>query len=94
MNSDSTKLRITFALIMAGLMVSVLTFVLGPLRQQFASGWPALWLQMWLLAFPVAVPAIWLLGPVARRIALRLCGVRPPAQGTSLPHSPEQETSA
>ena len=93
MNADSMKLRVVFTLVMATLMVTLLTFVLGPLRQLFAPNWAWLWLQMWLTAFPVAVPAVWVLAPVARRIALRLCGIQAPAPNASNPPSHVQEST-
>lgn len=86
MSAESTKLRVVNTLVMGTLMVTLLTFVLGPLRQLFAPGWLSIWLQMWLTAFPVAVPAVWVLVPIARRIALRLCAALPsPRNAATLP---------
>lgn len=74
MRDHSMKLRVVSVLVTTTLMVSVLTFVLGPLRGWFAAGWAQLWLQMWLIAFPVALLAVWFLAPLSQRIARRLVG--------------------
>lgn len=66
------KQRIVFALIQSTLMVTLLTFVLGPLRQGFPARWPQLWLELWWIAWPVAAIAIFFLAPLSRRLTSRI----------------------
>lgn len=65
---EPIHVRALFAMIMATFMVSLLTFVLVPVRQGFAPGAFGAWLDAWLVAWPVAVAAIYFLAPLSRRI--------------------------
>ena len=73
---ESIKVRIVFAVIQSVLMVTVLTFVLGPLRQGFPAQWPQLWLGLWWIAWPVAAIAIFFLAPLSRRLTSRIVAAR------------------
>jgi hypothetical protein len=69
---EPIKNRIVFALVQSTLMVTVLTFVLGPLCQGFPAQWPRLWLDLWWIAWPVAGVAIFFLAPLSRRLTARI----------------------
>lgn len=69
---EPLKVRATFATIMSAMMVTIITFVLGPVRGGFPPEWPMLWAKLWIVAWPTAAVAILFCAPVARRWTQRL----------------------
>jgi hypothetical protein len=69
---EPLKNRVVFALIQSTMMVTALTFVLGPLRLGFPAQWLQLWLELWWIAWPVAGVAIFFLAPLSRRLTGRI----------------------
>jgi predicted membrane channel-forming protein YqfA (hemolysin III family) len=72
------RLHLVFSLVMGAMMVFVMTFVITSAN----IGWPRDFLLHWARAFAiayvVAVPVIYFLAPLARRISARLLGISPP----------------
>lgn len=69
---DRPKFRAVFAFIMAALMVGIVTFTLGAVRIGFGPSWWLVWVQNWLIGWPVAAVSIFLLSPFVRRWTARL----------------------
>ena len=79
MNTDTTRLpgkllQLVFALIMGFLMVGIVTFVTTASNFGFSTNFLATWGKTYLIGYLAAVPAIYLLAPVARRITARVLG--------------------
>lgn len=65
-----------FSIVMGALMVSVITFVITLVNVGLAAGFMASWAKALCLAYVVAVPGIYFLAPLARRIVTVF--VKPP----------------
>jgi hypothetical protein len=57
-----------FSIVMGALMVTVITFVTTLANLGLTAGFVASWAKTLLLAYVVAVPGIYFLAPLARRI--------------------------
>lgn len=68
--------HLVFSLIMGAMMVFLMTCVITLANVGLAPDFMARWGRAFLIAYPVAVPVIYFLAPVARRIAARF--VEPP----------------
>lgn len=64
--------RLVFALIMGFLMVGVVTFVTTASNFGFAADFLPTWGKTYLIGYLAAVPAIYVLAPIARRITVQL----------------------
>jgi Protein of unknown function (DUF2798) len=66
-----SRFHLVFSLLMAAMMVFLMTFVITTVNV----GWPAnfmrLWAQAFVVAYCVAVPVIYFLAPLARRLTAR-----------------------
>lgn len=65
-----------FSIVMGALMVTVITFVITLVNVGLARGFMASWAKALGLAYVVAVPGIYFLAPLARRIVTVF--VKPP----------------
>lgn len=69
------KFHIVFSIVMGAMMVLFMTFVITLVNV----GWGENFLRMWMKAFGigyvVAVPMIYFVAPLARKLAARLLGV-------------------
>lgn len=64
--------RLVFALIMGFLMVGIVTFVTTASNFGFSGNFLPTWGKTYLIGYLAAVPAIYLLAPIARRITTHL----------------------
>ena len=64
-----------FALVMGFLMSASITFATTLLRVGFIEHFFAVWLEVWLLAYPVAIVCILIYKPIAGKITARLVGM-------------------
>jgi hypothetical protein len=64
--------QLVFALIMGFLMVGIVTFVTTASNFGFGSNFLATWGKTYVIGYVAAVPAIYLLAPVARKITSHL----------------------
>ncbi|KYP11726.1 MAG: hypothetical protein A0129_05970 [Limnobacter sp. CACIAM 66H1] len=64
--------QLVFALIMGFLMVGIVTFVTTASNFGFEGNFLATWGKTYLIGYLAAVPAIYLLAPIARRITAQL----------------------
>ena len=64
--------QLVFALIMGFLMVGIVTFVTTASNFGFTASFLSDWGKTYLIGYIAAVPAIYMLAPIARRITSRL----------------------
>ncbi|MDZ4050398.1 MAG: DUF2798 domain-containing protein [Limnobacter sp.] len=64
--------QLVFALIMGFLMVGIVTFVTTASNFGFGGNFLATWGKTYLIGYLAAVPSIYLLAPIARRITAQL----------------------
>ena len=64
--------HLIFSMVMAAIMVSLMTCVITLANIGMPADFVRHWLHSFLIAYPVAVPVIYLFAPVARRITARL----------------------
>lgn len=64
--------QLVFALIMGFLMVGIVTFVTTASNFGFGGNFLANWGKTYLIGYVAAVPAIYTLAPIARRITAQL----------------------
>ncbi|WP_371825008.1 DUF2798 domain-containing protein [Limnobacter parvus] len=64
--------RLVFALIMGFLMVGIVTFVTTASNFGFGNNFLQNWGKTYLIGYLAAVPAIYLLAPIARQISARI----------------------
>jgi uncharacterized protein YaaW (UPF0174 family) len=69
------KFHLVFSFVMGLMMVFVVTFVITLSNVGWSEHFMRLWLSAFLLAYGVAVPAIFYLAPLARKLTGRLLGV-------------------
>jgi hypothetical protein len=67
-----SRFPLVFSLIMASMMVFVMTFVVTVVNVGLASDFLVRWAKAYSIAFVVAVPTIYTLAPIARRLAARI----------------------
>ena len=66
------RLLLIFSLLMAAMMVFLMTFVITLVNVGWAADFGGRWLRAFLVAYVVAVPVIYYLAPVARRLTVRV----------------------
>lgn len=66
------RFHLIFSLLMAAMMVFLMTFVITLLNVGWAADFGGRWLRAFLVAYVVAVPVIYFLAPVARRMTARV----------------------
>ena len=70
----SKRFQLVFALIMGFFMVGIVTFVTTASNFGFTANFLASWGKTYLIGYLAAVPAIYLLAPIARKITSRVLG--------------------
>lgn len=68
------RYQIVFSFVMGTMMVFLMTFVVTAANVGFPEDFLARWARAFVLAYGVAIPLIYFLSPVARRITARLTG--------------------
>lgn len=63
--------HLAFSFVMGGMMVFLMTFVITLVNVGLPADFIARWLRAFAIAYPVAVPVIYFLAPVARRLTGR-----------------------
>jgi len=71
------KFHLVFSLIMGAMMVFVMTFVITAVNLGFGPHFLAAWGRVFLIAYVIAVPVIFFLAPIARKLTGSLLGVQP-----------------
>ena len=69
------KFHLVFSFVMGLMMVFLMTFVITLNSAGWSDHFMRLWLNAFLLAYVVAVPAIFFFAPIARKLTGRLLGV-------------------
>ena len=64
--------HLIFSMVMGAIMVSIMTCVITLANIGLSADFVRHWLHSILIAYPVAVPVIYLFAPIARRITSRL----------------------
>lgn len=72
-----TKFHQVFSLIMAAIMVLLMTFVITAVNLGFGPEFLSAWLRVYGIAYIVAVPVIFFIAPIARKLTGRLMGMQP-----------------
>jgi hypothetical protein len=70
------KFHMVFSVIMAAMMVFLMTFVITLVNLGWVSYFLAAWMKSFVIAYVIAVPVIFFLAPVARRLTGTLLGVK------------------
>jgi hypothetical protein len=70
------KFHLVFSFIMAAMMVFLVTFVVTLANLGWVEHFAAAWARSFMIAYLVAVPVIFFVAPVARRITGQLLGVQ------------------
>lgn len=63
--------HIAFSLVMGAKMVFIMTFFITLINLGWHDGFVVAWFKAYLVAYPIAVPVIYFLAPMARRFAAR-----------------------
>lgn len=63
--------HLVFSIIMGAIMVLLMTFVITLVNIGFASDFFARWMKAFAVAYVVAVPVIYFLAPMAKKLAAR-----------------------
>jgi hypothetical protein len=71
------KFHLVFSIVMAAMMVFLMTFVITLVNLGWVDHFVLAWAKSFLVAYLVAVPVIFFIAPVARRITGQLLGVKP-----------------
>lgn len=71
------KFHLVFSLIMGAMMVFLMTFVVTGVNIGFGPDFVWHWLKAFAIAYVVAVPVIFFLAPISRRLTDGLLGVQP-----------------
>jgi hypothetical protein len=69
------KFHLVFSIIMAAMMVCIMTFVITLTNVGWVPNFISLWLHAFSIAYVVAVPIIFFLAPVARKLTGHMLGV-------------------
>lgn len=64
----ASKQQLVFSIFTAGMMAFVMTFFITFINLGFAPDFFARWMRAYGVAFVIAVPAIYLIAPIARRL--------------------------
>ncbi|MFN3972518.1 MAG: DUF2798 domain-containing protein [Gemmobacter sp.] len=70
------KFHLVFSLIMGAMMVFVMTFVITAVNLGFGPHFLAAWARVFGIAYVIAVPVIFFLAPMARKLTGALLGVK------------------
>ncbi|MDD5298086.1 MAG: DUF2798 domain-containing protein [Rhodocyclaceae bacterium] len=73
--SPQKKFHLVFSFVMGLMMISLMTFVITVVNMGFGPEFFARWGRAFLVAYPVGVPVIYFLAPVARKLTSRLLGM-------------------
>ena len=71
------KFQLVFSIVMAAMMVFLMTFVITLVNLGWVEHFVAAWAKSFLIAYVVAVPVIFFLAPIARKLTGNLLGVKP-----------------
>ena len=71
------KFHLVFSLVMAAMMVFLMTFVITLVNLGWVANFLSAWAKSFIVAYLVAVPVIFFIAPVARRITGQLLGMKP-----------------
>ena len=71
------KFHLVFSLIMGAMMVVLMTFVITAVNLGFGPHFVAAWGRVFVIAYVIAVPVIFFLAPIARKLTGGLLGVQP-----------------
>lgn len=63
--------HLVFSLVMGAKMVLVMTFFITLINLGWQEGFIVSWLKAYIVAYPIAVPVIYFLAPLARRFAAK-----------------------
>lgn len=69
------KFHLVFSIVMAAIMVFIMTFIITLANVGWVDGFVGLWLKAFAIAYVVAVPIIFFLAPVARKITGKILGM-------------------
>jgi uncharacterized protein YaaW (UPF0174 family) len=69
------KFHLVFSIVMGTIMVSVMTLIITLANVGWIDGFVQLWFKAFSIAYVVAVPIIFFLAPVARRLTGRILGM-------------------
>ncbi|MBI3150404.1 MAG: DUF2798 domain-containing protein [Betaproteobacteria bacterium] len=72
--SSQVKFQVVFSLVMGAMMVFLMTFVITLVNVGWIEGFVGLWGKAFVIAYAVAVPLIYFIAPLARRLTARLLG--------------------
>lgn len=73
--NPQNKFHLVFSVVMAALMVFIMTFIVTLANVGWVEGFMHLWLRAFSIAYGVAVPVIFFMAPVARKLTGRILGV-------------------
>ncbi|MDZ7875430.1 MAG: DUF2798 domain-containing protein [Rhizobium sp.] len=74
--TQQKKFHLVFSLIMGAMMVFLMTFVITVVNLGFGPHFLAAWMKAFGIAYVVAVPVIFFLAPIARRLTGGLLGTQ------------------
>jgi uncharacterized protein YaaW (UPF0174 family) len=69
------KFHLVFSVVMAAFMVFIMTFIITLANVGWIEGFVRLWLKAFAIAYFIAVPVIFFLAPIARKLTGRILGV-------------------
>ena len=69
------KFHLVFSSVMGAMMVSIVTFVITTVNFGFGPNFLVSWATAFGIAYVIAVPTIFFLAPIARKITARLLGI-------------------
>jgi len=69
------RFHLVFSIVMGTIMVFVMTFIITLANVGWTEGFAHLWLKAFSIAYVIAVPIIFFLAPVARKLTGRLLGM-------------------
>jgi hypothetical protein len=75
--APQVKFHLVFSFIMGAMMVFLMTFVITAVNLGFGPHFLAAWGRVFLIAYVIAVPVIFFLAPIARRLTGSLLGAQP-----------------
>lgn len=70
------KFHLVFSIIMGAMMVFLMTFVITLVNLGWVEHFVAAWMRSFLIAYVVAVPVIYFLAPVARKLTGQVLDVK------------------
>lgn len=66
------KFHLMFSIVMAAMMVFIMTFIITLANVGWMDGFVYLWLKAFSIAYLVAVPVMFFLAPIARKLTGRI----------------------